>query len=255
MVARVVRVQVHEREPPRSGLARDPLGVGLARVARVARRPRLVQQVPDAAGELGRAGVVARVGDQRQRVLDAQAGGRVPVARLGARGDGEGAERLLAGAQLADRRPDRRRRDRRAQQRREQLGAGRPVQPGAGRVDRRQHRQPGEIGEPADVVEVEVREREVDALHAVQPLGLRDQPVQAGAGVEDERGVAAADEHARRRAAAALHPAAAAQQPGAQSRQRRTASEGSMPGRSFGSSISGPACRVSGITPAQTSIA
>ena len=88
----------------------------------------------DAARERRAAGVVGGVGHQGERVADAQAGGRVPMARLPAGGDREAADLLLAGRELADRAEALlvERRDRRAAQRAEDLGARPVVEPAPG---------------------------------------------------------------------------------------------------------------------------
>ena len=153
------------------------------------------------------------------------------------------APRRWCGSQLSDG-PDG------GRERAEDLLARPVVEPGAGRPDLRHDREARQIGQAEDVVEVEVRQRDVDAGHAVE-IGRR--VLEAGPGIEDERVLAVADEHARGRTGGGRDPAAAAEQPGVHRPQLRTACDGAMPGVSLGSGAGGPAVRASGITPAQTS--
>jgi hypothetical protein len=64
---------------------------------------------------------------------------------------------------------------------------GRPVPysqaPGA-QIETRGER--GQVEEAADVIEMEVRQDDVDVLDAVEEPALGDEPARAGPGVEDE---------------------------------------------------------------------
>ena len=71
----------------------------------------------------------------------------------------------------------------------------------------------GQVREPGDVVEMEVREQDVEPRGPAQELGVLDDPCHAGSGVDHDRGVALTKQRASRVATVTGEPAAAAQDP------------------------------------------
>ncbi len=218
---RLERRQVGEQEPLG---ARRPRHVGRLRGGTVdlrvagggGRKPCLVRQQRTAGGERAGLGIERRVGDPGQHLVDPQGDRRRRMPGLDAERDPHPAELHLAGRQIAHGdvlRVERQGVKGLVRHPAEQLrGCGlvaEAARPPQGRVlavaDGRQ------IGQAGDVVEVEVREHDVQARDAGQVFGVLDQAADPGSGVDEDRVVAVAQQRARGVASEGGEPPAAAE--------------------------------------------
>ena len=178
-----------------------------------AREPGLVGDQPAALRKRGRVRVKRGVGDPREVVVEAHRQRRSGVLVLPARRDPHAGELELAARDVPHLdvlRLERDRVHRLVRHRRQDRLGGRVVQkpartPQRGVVADAERRQVREAG---DVVEVKVREQDVQAIDACEDVGLLDQPCDAGPGVDHHRLVAVAQHRRRRLASVGGKPAA-----------------------------------------------
>src|SRR6266540_4601836 len=161
-------------------------------------RPCFVHDVDNVGGELRVGGLASGVGDQHQLVVYPEPRSRPPVPSLLEGGDGEGADRTWFGAELVhslDDRP-RERRNRSPENPTEQLLAWSAVEPLAGCPDAgwscqfRDREQPGQVQKSAYVVEMKMRQDDVDDGDAVEQPAIGDEAANARSGVKQESTIA-----------------------------------------------------------------
>ena len=153
-------------------------------------------------GELGGVGVVSRVGDPRERVVEAERQRRSGVAVLTAESHAGGGQLELAGGYVAHDEVLLLEWDgvkRFIRDAGEDGVRGSAVEQLPGAPDRGVLAQTkgGEIGQPGDMVEMEVGEQDVESLHTVEEAVPLNEPRDAGARVDHDRGVAVPQQRAR----------------------------------------------------------
>ena len=163
------------------------------------RVPRLVREHLAACDEAGGVRVVGGVGHPREGVTEPVAERWRRVAILAASVDPDAGQLARAQRQVADLDAlpfERHRMEGLMEHARQQLLCRCLVQRAARAPDGHPVREAegGEVGEPDHVVEMEVGQKDVELLHAVEQPRILDQPADARAGVDQDRAVAVAEQ-------------------------------------------------------------